>query len=131
MFMSKYESQIYAILRIVAGFLFMWHGSQKLFGYPPMGVHIPMHIVIFGGGVEFIGGVLIMIGLFTHWAAFISAGEMAFAYWTVHGTNALLPIVNMGELAVLYCFLFLFISAKGSGIFSFDHYLGRRNQARK
>jgi putative oxidoreductase len=131
MFMSKYESQIYATLRIVAGFLFMWHGSQILFGYPPMGVHTPMHIVIFGGGVEFIGGVLIMIGLFTHWAAFISAGEMAFAYWTVHGTNALLPVVNMGELAVLYCFLFLFISAKGSGIFSVDHYLGKRNQARK
>jgi putative oxidoreductase len=124
MFMSKYETQIYAILRIVAGFLFLCHGSQKLFGYPLIGVHLPLRILIFGGGVEFAGGVLIMIGLFTRWAAFISAGEMAFAYWTVHATKALLPLVNMGELAVLYCSLFLFISAKGSGMFSVDHYLG-------
>jgi len=131
MFISKYETQIYAILRIVAGFLFLWHGSEKLFGYPPIGVHIPLYIVIFGGGVEFLGGVLIMIGLFTRWAAFISAGEMAYAYWTIHALHAVLPVINMGELAVLYCFLFLFISAKGSGVFSVDHYLGKNKQMHK
>jgi putative oxidoreductase len=125
MFMSKYETQIYTILRIAAGFLFMWHGIQKLFGYPPIGIHLPLQIVIFGGGVEFLGGVLIMIGFVTRWAAFISSGEMAYAYWSAHGTHAILPLLNMGELAVLYCFLFLFISTRGSGIFSVDHYLGK------
>jgi len=123
MFLSKYENQIYAVFRIVAGFLFLCHGSQKILGYPPIGVHLPWQILVFGGGVELLGGVLIMIGLGTRWAAFISSGEMAYAYWSAHGTNALLPLVNMGELAVIYCFLFLYIAAKGSGIFSVDHYL--------
>jgi len=128
MFISKYESQIYAMLRIVAGFLFMCHGSQKLLGYPPFGVHLPLHILIFGGGVELLGGILIMIGLGTRWAAFISSGEMAYAYWSAHGINAILPIVNMGEMAILYCFLFLFIAAKGSGMFSIDKYLNKRSK---
>jgi len=125
MFLSKYESQIYAILRIITGFLFMWHGLQKVLGYPPIGVHLPMHILIFGGGVELLGGFLIMIGLWTRWAAFIASGEMAYAYWSVHGTHALLPLVNMGELAILYCFLFLFIAAKGSGMLSIDNYFNK------
>ena len=74
------------------------------------------------------GGILIMIGLWTRWTAFICSGEMAFAYWMGHGTHAVLPIVNMGELAMIYCFLFLFISSKGPGIFSIDHYLKKRMQ---
>jgi len=126
MFMQKFEKQTYALLRIVAGFLFLWHGSQKVLGFPPVGVDIPIHIVILGGGVELLGGVLILFGLWTHWAAFISAGEMAYAYWTAHGPNAVLPVVNHGELAMLYCFLFLFISAKGSGIWSIDNLLSKR-----
>jgi putative oxidoreductase len=121
MFMSKYESQTYAILRITAGFLFLWHGSQKLFDIPPTGFTIPFTIVSIAGPIEFIGGLLIMIGLWTRRAAFITCGQMAYAYWTAHGTHALLPIVNQGEMAMLYCFLFLFISAKGSGVFSVDH----------
>lgn len=121
MFLAKYESQIYAILRILTGFLFVCHGSQKIFNFPPSGHEIPLHIFIFGGGVEFFGGLFVMLGLYTHWAAFISSGEMAYAYWTVHGTKAILPIANMGEMAILYCFLFLYISAKGSGLFSLDN----------
>ncbi len=121
MFMSKYETQTYAILRIIAGFLFLWHGSQKLFDFP-QGMEMPLYIVCIAGPIEFIGGILIMIGLFTRWAAFFACGEMAFAYWTVHATNAVLPIVNHGEMAILYCFIFLFISAKGSGVFSIDYY---------
>jgi putative oxidoreductase len=130
MFLSKYESQIYAILRIIVGFLFLWHGSQKLFHYPPLpeGVVVPIYIVIIGGGVEFFGGLLIMLGLFTHWAAFFTCGEMAFAYWTVHAMRAVLPMVNQGEMAVVYCFVFLFIAAKGSGILSLDHYLKSKMQ---
>jgi putative oxidoreductase len=128
MFMSKYEEQTYAILRIVAGFLFLWHGSQKLFDIPPAGLTIPLYIVNIAGPIEFFGGLLIMIGLWTRWVAFITCGEMAYAYWTAHGTNALLPIVNHGEMAILYCFLFLFISAKGSGVLSVDHIWEKRNQ---
>jgi len=128
MFISKYETQIYAILRIVAGFLFLWHGSQKLFGYPPAGHEIPLFIVLIAGSIEFFGGLLVMTGLWTRWAAFICSGEMAYAYWTVHGTHALLPFVNFGELAMIYCFLFLFISARGSGVFSVDHLLEKSRQ---
>lgn len=127
MFMVKYEAQTYAILRIAAGFLFLWHGSQKLFDFPPMGVNVPLYIVLFGGVIEFVCGILIMIGLWTRWAAFLASGQMAYAYWSVHGTQALLPVVNHGELAVLYCFLFLFISAKGAGAFSIDYYREKSN----
>jgi len=124
---SKYESQIYAILRIVAGFLFLWHGSQKLFGYPPSGHEMPLYIVYIIGPIEFFGGLLIMTGLWTRWAAFICSGEMAYAYWSAHGIHAILPLMNYGELAMLYCFLFLFISARGSGIISIDHLIEKRN----
>jgi len=128
MFISKYETQIYAILRIVAGFLFLWHGSQKLFGYPPAGHEIPLFIVLIAGPIEFFGGLLVMTGLWTRWAAFICSGEMAYAYWTAHATHAVLPLVNFGEMAVIYCFLFLFISARGSGVFSIDHILEKIKQ---
>jgi len=125
-FMRSYNSQTYALMRIVVGFLFLWHGSQKLFGFPgtpPEGV--PAFVIYVGGSIELIGGILIMIGLFTRWAAFICSGEMAVAYWMAHGTNALLPIINRGELAVLYCFVFLFIAAHGAGIWSVDAAQGR------
>ena len=125
-FLSKYETQIYAIFRIVVGFLFLWHGSQKLFAFPPAAHEIPSFIMFIAGPIEFLGGILIMIGLWTPWVAFICSGEMAFAYWSVHGTHALLPFLNGGELAIIYCFLFLFIAARGSGIFSVDHFLKKR-----
>jgi putative oxidoreductase len=128
MFISKYESQIYAMFRIIAGFLFLWHGSQKLFGFPPAGHEMPSYIVLIAGPIEFFGGLLIMIGLWTHWVAFICSGEMAFAYWSVHGIHAILPVMNGGELAIIYCFLFLFIASRGSGVFSLDHFLAKRRQ---
>ncbi len=126
MFLSRYEIQLYSVLRIIAGFLFLWHGSQKLFAFPPAGYVIPSYIVFIAGPIEFFGGFLVMIGLWTRYAAFICSGEMAYAYWAAHSTNALLPLLNRGELAIIYCFLFLFISARGSGVFSFDHYLGKK-----
>lgn len=120
--LSKYEEQAYAILRIMAGFLFLWHGSQKYFNYPPLppGVVLPHYVHYIGGTIELLGGILIMLGLWTRWAAFFASGEMAFAYWMVHAPKAILPLINMGELAVLYCFLFLFIWSRGSGIWSID-----------
>lgn len=120
-FLSKYRPQCYALMRIVVGFLFLWHGCQKLFDFPSgMPAGVPAFITYVAGPIELVGGILIMIGLFTHGAAFITSGLMAFAYWMAHGTKALLPIQNNGELAVVYCFIFLFIAAQGSGIWSID-----------
>lgn len=130
-FMSAYNAQGYALMRIVVGFLFLWHGAQKLFGIPvPMPGPAPAFITNVAGPIELVGGALIMIGLLTRWAAFVTSGQMAVAYWMAHGTKALLPIQNNGELAVLYCFVFLFISTQGGGIWSLDALLrgddGRR-----
>ncbi|HXG20984.1 MAG TPA: DoxX family protein [Methylomirabilota bacterium] len=125
-FLKPYEAQTYALMRIVAGLLFLWHGSQKLFGFPvapPEGM--PPFVIYVGGPIELIGGILIIVGLFTRWAAFIRSGEMAVAYWMVHGPRALFPLVNGGELAALYCFVFLFIAAKGAGLWSLDAAQGR------
>jgi putative oxidoreductase len=120
-FMRPFEAHTYALMRIIVGFLFLWHGSQKLFGWPlevPPGA--PAGIIYTAGSIELVGGALIMIGLFTRWAGFICSGTMAFAYWLGHGTKAPLPIVNQGELAVIYCFVFLYIAARGAGIWSVD-----------
>jgi len=120
-FMSQYRSNCYALMRIVVGFLFLWHGVQKLFGFPSvMPAGVPAFIIYVAGPIELVGGILIMIGLFTNFAAFLASGLMACAYWMGHGTKALLPLQNNGELAALYCFVFLFIAAQGSGIWSVD-----------
>lgn len=120
-FLSKYSSCCYALLRIVAGFLFLWHGVQKLFGFPEaMPAGVPAFIIYVAGPIELFGGILIMIGLFTSYAAFLTSGQMAFAYWMAHGPKALLPLQNGGELAALYCFVFLFIAAQGGGLWSID-----------
>ena len=125
-FMRPFESQAYAAFRIVTGLLFLWHGTEKLFGFPEaMPPGVPAFITYVGGSVELFGGILVMIGLFTSWAAFICSGQMAVAYWMGHGLGlngpfSIFPVVNHGELAVLYCFAFLFISARGAGIWSVD-----------
>lgn len=80
----------------------------------------PSFVIAIAGPIELIGGTLVMIGLFAGWAGFLCSGLMASAYWMAHGTQALLPIQNIGELAVLYCFTFLYISSQGSGIWSVD-----------
>lgn len=119
-FMRPYESQIYAAFRIVVGLLFLWHGAQKLFGFPVPVPEAPAFVLYVAGPIELVGGALVMIGLFTSWAAFLCSGLMATAYWMAHGTQALFPIQNGGELAVLYCFAFLLISARGAGIWGID-----------
>jgi putative oxidoreductase len=126
-FMERRGRETYALLRIVTGFLFLWHGAQKLFGFPgevPAGA--PAFVLYVAGPIELFGGTLVLLGLFTRWAASLCSGLMAFAYWLGHGTNALLPLVNRGELAALYCFVFLFISAHGPGIWSLDAARGGR-----
>ncbi|MCR9096038.1 MAG: DoxX family protein [bacterium] len=126
-FLNPFRPQLYAILRIVTGFLFLWHGSQKLFGWPggaPEGA--PAFIIYVAGPIELLGGLLLIAGFLVRPAAFLCSGLMAFAYWLGHGTNAVLPLMNGGELSMLYCFLFLFIAAEGAGIWSVD---GTRNAA--
>lgn len=126
-FMSSYSSQGYALMRMIVGFLFLWHGVQKLFNFPPgMPAGVPAYIIYGAGPIELICGILVMIGLFTRYAAFLASGQMAAAYWIAHGTKALLPIQNNGELAVFYCFVFLFISTQGGGIWSVDAAQQRR-----
>ena len=120
-FMVPFKAQTYAVMRMAFGFTFLWHGSQKLFGFPvsaPEG--LPEAILYIAGPIELVGGVLVMIGLMTRWSAFLCSGLMAVAYWLAHGTQAVLPQMNGGELAVLYCFAFLFIAAHGGGIWSVD-----------
>jgi len=119
-FMRDYERQTYALLRIVAGLLFLWHGASKLVGFPVPVPEAPTFILYVAGPIELFGGALVMIGLFTRWSAFLCSGLMAAAYWMAHGTKALFPLQNGGELAVLYCFVFLFLAARGAGIWSVD-----------
>ena len=125
MFMQAYTNQTYALLRIFTGLTFVFHGTQKLFAFPipippPIAEQMPPFVVPIAGPIELIGGLLVAVGLFTRWAASLCSGLMAAAYWMAHGTQAFFPIVNHGDLAIMYCFAFLFISAQGSGIWSVD-----------
>jgi len=124
-FMRRFNSETYALLRIVAGLLFLWHGTQKLFSFPQAAPDAPAFVLYVAGSIELIGGALVAVGLFTRWAAFICSGLMAAAYWMAHGPKHLLPMLNDGELAALYCFVFLFIAANGAGIWSADTTRGK------
>lgn len=120
-FMARWDQQAYAAMRIVTGLLFLFHGSQKLLSWPVEAMAgLPPFITYIAGPIELVGGVLVMVGLFSRWAAFLCSGLMAAAYWMAHGTKALYPILNGGELAVLYCFVYLYIAAHGPGIWSID-----------
>lgn len=129
MFMQAYTNQTYALLRIFTGLTFVFHGTQKLFAFPipippPIAEQMPPFVVPIAGPIEVIGGLLVAIGLFSRWAAFLCSGLMAAGYWMAHGTQAFFPIVNQGDLAIMYCFAFLFISAQGSGVWSVDEARG-------
>jgi putative oxidoreductase len=123
---GRYSAQAYALLRIVFGLLFLCHGLSKLVGWPVPRPGLPPEILWAAGGLEGVGGALIAAGLFTRLAAFVCCGEMAVAYFRVHAPRAFIPTVNGGELAVLYCFAFLFVAAHGPGIWSADGSRGRR-----
>lgn len=127
-FLDGWSPRVLSVLRFFAGFMMLWHGSQKLFNVPftERGA-AGEAFMIFAGVLEFFGGILIMLGLFTRWAAFLLSGTMAVAYWTAHGTNGkgFLPLQNGGELAVLYCFVFLYFFFAGGGTWSLDNLISR------
>jgi len=126
--MERFETTAWAprvlgLLRIVTAFMFVLHGSAKLFGVPAVEGMGPVELMsIYGlaGVLEFAGGLLLLLGLFTRPVAFVLSGEMAFAYFMGHAPHGLLPIANHGELAVQWCFLFLYFSVAGAGAFSVD-----------
>lgn len=124
-FLDTYREQIYALTRIVVGFLFSLHGAQKLFGVlGGTSGEMPAPLLYSAGAIELFGGTLVALGLFTRPAAFLCSGTMAVAYFMVHQPMGLLPIQNRGELAALYCWAFLLIAASGDGVWS----LGRRRE---
>jgi putative oxidoreductase len=127
--LSRFVEPTYAIMRIVVGLLFAFHGAQKLFGAFEGTARPIGSLMGLAGLIEFTAGVCVMLGVLAAVAAFIASGQMAFAYWLAHVPRGGWPIQNDGELAVLFCFVFLFISTRGSGIWSLDAVLLRRRRA--
>jgi len=120
-FLRPWEGTIYAVMRILVGLLFMQHGLQKilgLFGGAPAGMPGPLLYV--AGTVELVGGLLVAVGFRAPLAAFICSGEMAVAYFMAHAPKGFFPIENHGEMAILYCWIFLFVAGRGAGRFSLD-----------
>lgn len=118
------QPRLLSLLRIVTGFLFMQHGAQKILGFPaPQRYEFDLFSMMGAAGtLELFGGFLIVIGLFTRPTAFVLSGLMAFAYFIAHAPQAFWPILNGGELAALFSFVFLYLSAAGAGEWSIDHY---------
>jgi putative oxidoreductase len=119
--LSRWQPQLLAVLRIVVGLLFLEHGLSKWFGFPvPFPVHPLTTVFMIAGVIELVTGALITIGLLTRLAAFIASGEMAVAYWMQHFPKSPWPVANMGEAAILFCFVFLYLAAAGAGAWSVD-----------
>ena len=120
-FLSKYSPQILGALRIVVGLLFVEHGLMKIVGFPaPMGSGPLPPMIMAAGIIELVGGALIVLGLFSRIAAFITSGEMAAAYFIAHFPRGLYPAQNGGDAAVLFCFIFLYLAAAGPGAFAIN-----------
>ncbi|HSK08529.1 MAG TPA: DoxX family protein [Vicinamibacterales bacterium] len=113
--LGKYSDVAYVLLRVVAGLLFAQHGAQKLFGVLGGEAVPPFSIMGLAGIIELAGGLMIALGIFASWVAFIASGEMAVAYFWRHAPSGFWPIQNRGELAALYCFIFLYVATRGSG----------------
>lgn len=127
--LTKHSDKMLAVLRIVSALIFLLHGSQKLFGFPPpgeMGQPEMFTLLWVGGVIELVGGVLLLLGLFTRPVAFILSGEMAVAYWMFHAPASLFPTLNGGDAAILYCFVFLLFVFTGPGAWSLDGAISKR-----
>ena len=118
---SIWQPRVLGILRIVAGLLFLSHGLVKLFGFPSgaqPGQQVLLSLMGVGGLIELLCGLLIVAGIFTRSAAFIASGETAFAYWMFHAPKSFFPVINQGDAAILFCFVFLYLSVAGAGDFA-------------
>lgn len=125
-FLTSWSPRILSVLRIIAGFLILWHGSQKLFNFPASEKAGELSGMMMTAGIlEFFGGLLILLGLFTRPAAFLLSGLLAVAYFMAHAPGGFLPLTNRGELAVLYCFVFFYFVFAGGGTWSIDALIGR------
>ena len=122
--LGRFSSEAYALMRLMLGAAFACHGAQKLLGAfgGTQAATLQMQVA---GVIELAGGVLIAIGLFAGYAAFLASGQMAVAYFKAHAPNGFWPIENHGELAIVYCFVFLYIATRGSGAYSVDRLMKR------
>jgi putative oxidoreductase len=125
--LGKWKEEAYVLMRIMMGFMICCHGVQKLFGLFDGASH-PEGLWLAAGMMETTGGVLLMIGLFVSWVAFLLSGEMAVAYFLVHAHLRFWPILNGGEIVVANCFVFLYIAARGAGALSVDEWIERRER---
>jgi putative oxidoreductase len=125
---TVWAPRVLSIVRIVAALIFMEHGTQKLLGFPPSANPAPALISLSGLGaiLELVGGALLVLGLFTRPVAFILSGEMAFAYWMAHAPRSFFPVLNGGDAAILYCFLFLYLAFAGGGAWSVDRMISAK-----
>lgn len=120
---TLWAPRLLSVLRIITAFLFLQHGTAKLFGFPHVAFFDELSLfslIGFAGVLEVVGGLLLVLGLFTRPVAFILSGEMAFAYFIGHAPKGLFPLLNNGEPAILFCFIFLYLAAAGGGAWSFD-----------
>jgi putative oxidoreductase len=119
--LSRWQPQLLALLRIVTGLLFLEHATSKFLAFPvPFAVHPLPPLLMAAGVIELVAGVLVTLGLFTRIAAFIASGEMAVGYFMMHFPQGFWPLVNKGEAAILFCFVFLYLAAAGPGAWSVD-----------
>ena len=128
--LAEWAPRLLSVLRIVVALLFIEHGAQKLFGFPAppaSGLPAPLSLLWDGAVLEFVGGLLVLVGLFTRPVAFVLSGEMAFAYWMFHAPRSPFPVLNGGDGAILFCFVFLYLAAAGGGTWSLDR--ARNNAA--
>ncbi|MCR6499540.1 DoxX family protein [Shinella sp. CPCC 101442] len=121
--LSAYQPQALAVLRIVSALLFIEHGTQKFFNFPPAEQPFGdlMNLIGLAGGLEVVGGILLLIGLFTRPVAFVLCGFMAVAYFMAHAPQSFFPVNNRGDAAILFCFVFLYLTAAGPGAFALDN----------
>ncbi len=129
-FLTTWEPRLQGVLRVVISYLFLQHATAKLFGFPHMAGFDNLQtwsLIWFAGMIELIGSALLLIGLWSRLVAFVMSGEMAFAYFIAHAPqgHVFSPLLNHGEAAVLYCFVFLFFAAAGPGSWSVDGARGR------